>query len=220
MHTRLILLFIVAGPWLTACGGSGGGAVPVLKQPIGTPDAPAGSGSVLHFSLEELVRQADVIARGTTQTSSSAWDAAHRRIWTTWDVNVSEAFKGWNGSANLALSVAGGTVGSRASTVSGEFIPEPEREYVFFLWRDPDGRLRLLGKAQGAFAVSRDGGDVFVANSFRGVRVLDHDGSPVAEKVGPIRLTLAELKRALGVSTPEPGSGVLPPQDGKGGSHD
>jgi hypothetical protein len=98
------------------------------------------------MSLPELVATADQIVVARVVSSSAAWDASHRKIVSTFAVDVDERWKG-SGEKHLVIVQPGGTVGDIEMTVYGmpSFV-QGERSLLFL---QDTSRLQVVGMAQG-----------------------------------------------------------------------
>lgn len=100
------------------------------------------------MSLDELVGAADQIVVVTVSSTSARWDAEHRKIHSTIEVDVEEAWKGDTRTRDrLTLVQPGGTVGDIEMTVIGmpRFAPG-ERSLLFLKGRT---RAQVVGMSEG-----------------------------------------------------------------------
>ena len=98
-------------------------------------------------SLDELIDQSETIVHGRVTRSWSAWDGAHKYIWTHYDVAVIENIRG--GLAAMAVSEPGGSLDGVNQQFSGVVAYAAGEEVVLFLYRTPIGYLRTTGGPQG-----------------------------------------------------------------------
>lgn len=168
---------------------------------------------VAHFTLEDLCAKADIIAHATVTSSSSAWDEPRKKIYTTYKLDVKAQLKGaFDGEAQC--QARGGSAEGKGMQVGGEAYLVDEGEYVLFMEKHANGRLHMLGLAQGRFKVTREEGQPAMAkNTVTGMRVVQKDGNALeAEKVQPISDTLEGLKaRITALVTPKPVEAPKPP---------
>jgi hypothetical protein len=119
--------------------------------------ARASQGSlVLALDTTELAKRADHIAVADVISVESAWDQAHRKIYTTIDLSVVESWKGGTQPAeHIKVVQPGGTVGDISMTVFGmsRFTPG-ERTLVFL--RGKTTAAGVVGMAQGKRSMLRD----------------------------------------------------------------
>lgn len=148
---------------------------------------------VLRCGVEELTDLCHgcFVGRVTAKSVEDERDAG--RIWTNYRLRVDET---WYGAAaqELTVSVPGGEAGGVAQEFSGGAEFAAGDRAAVFLWRRDDGRLLVLGEAQGAFRIRRDdatGADV-CENSVDGLVCMDRAGKRV--DAAPLRLTLADLR--------------------------
>ncbi len=149
------------------------------------------------LSLDELVRRADVIARGVVETRNAAWDEAGRFIhtWTTLRVTAV-----WKGSAvvgqELRLRQLGGTVGGISQTLPGNARLSVGEDVIVFVRRDPARDLHyLVGLAQGKVSVG-GGAEPTVGRDLAGLAFPDADGR-AEPAVPPGGQPLTAFTRAL-----------------------
>jgi hypothetical protein len=141
----------------------------------------------VRLGVDELADNAAVIVRAEVTAREARWDAAGRGIWTHHDVKVHETLKGDHADTREFVT-RGGVVGDIGQHVSGSGNFGIGEEYVFFLWRDAQGRLQLVGMIQGALKVSGEGDERRVSNSFSGLTLVDPNTmEPLAE---PARVSL------------------------------
>lgn len=148
---------------------------------------------VLRADVAELT---DLCTRAVAGSVEAEWvehDRANGRIWTNWRLRVDET---WLGAADdaVVVSVPGGTAdGVTQDYEGGARLAKGERA-ALFLWKRDDGRLLVLGEAQGAFKVRRDaatGADV-CENALDGLVLMDRAGKRV--EAAPLRMTLDDLR--------------------------
>lgn len=106
-------------------------------------------------TVEDLARQADVIAVGKVTATRSGWDQAHNRIVTSVTVNVGEYLKGNEGN-DLTITTLGGEVNGVGEWYSHTARFKTEEEVVVFANRDREGKLRISGGEEGKMKIERD----------------------------------------------------------------
>lgn len=109
---------------------------------------------VLRLNLDELVGESEMIVHGRVLRSWSAWDSAHRFIWTHHELSVQDLLKGRTGT-RVIVSEPGGTVDGISLQVSGAVRFADGEEDIVFLYRTPIGYLRTCGSGQGKYTVMR-----------------------------------------------------------------
>lgn len=148
------------------------------------------------FDLTTLADNSALVVVAKLDNKQARWDAAGAGIWTHHSITVSETLKGEH-KASREFVTRGGVVGNRGQHVAGSGTFDVGGEYVFFLWKDDDGRFQLTGMVQGAFAVTDDNGVKRAKNSFTGLTIVDASTlKPVIEKT-PLEYTLADLKKQV-----------------------
>ncbi|HVX65232.1 MAG TPA: hypothetical protein VHA11_01445 [Bryobacteraceae bacterium] len=123
-------------------------AVTVLLLAAG----PAAATIVARLDLPELTRSSNLIVHGRVLRHWSAWDAAHRFIWTHYVVEVTESLKGAPAPA-VTVTEPGGAVGPDLLRVAGAPEYSDREEVVVFLRRTPLGYWRSTGWGQGKYTV-------------------------------------------------------------------
>lgn len=134
-RNRLLLPMLLAGIFLLAAG--------ALPSPATV---------VVRLSAEQLVQGAAVVVHGRVARVWSAWDAGRTTIWTHYEVDVADAWKGSPGRT-LTISEPGGEVDGVHMTVPGAPRYAVGEEIVVFAQPVPNGYLRTRGWAQGRLLV-------------------------------------------------------------------
>lgn len=151
---------------------------------------------VLRASVGDLADRCDRAVLGRVVETRTEEDAASGALWTSHRVRLEESWIG-DGTADLVVSVPGGTLGRVTQEFHGGARLRREARVALFLWRDAGGRWQVLGEAQGAFDVAADpetGAEV-CSNSVEGLALVDRAGKRV--EPGATRLTLPELRRRV-----------------------
>ena len=104
------------------------------------------------MSLGELAHAADRIVVGHVVSVNAAWDAQHRRILSTIEVDVEESWKG-PAAANRHITIVqlGGSVGDMEMTVQGMPSFSVGEKSVLFL--QGQVRFQVVGMGQGKRAL-------------------------------------------------------------------
>lgn len=139
------------------------------------------------LDVATLTEKSELIVVGKVDSKAAKWDAAKTGIWTHHNVSVSETLKGKHEKTRDVVT-RGGVVGTTGQNVSGAGNLEVGTEYVFFLWKDDDGRYRLQGMIQGAFEVSDRAGVKYAKNSLAELSIVD------AETLKPMKTAALEFK--------------------------
>lgn len=153
----------------------------------------AGATVVLRCDVEALTDLCHGAVYGTVAATSVENDRAKGQIWTNHTIRVDETWLG-DAAADVTVSVPGGTSdGITQEFQGGAELTKGDRAAVF-VWRRDDGRLLVLGEAQGAFRVRRDAttGEDRCENSIAGLAFVDHAGKTV--EAAPANLSLAALR--------------------------
>ncbi|MCE9637325.1 MAG: hypothetical protein K8T90_16600 [Planctomycetes bacterium] len=148
----------------------------------------------------DVAEMTDLCTRAVSGTVEAEWvehDVAKGQIWTNWRLRVDETWLGAT-EATVVVSVPGGASGGVTQEFEGgAHLTKGDRAAVF-LWKRDDGRLLVLGEAQGAFHIRRDvatGADV-CENAIDGLVLMDRAGKRV--DAAPLRMTLDDLRSRVG----------------------
>ncbi len=146
----------------------------------GTPKHGVGE----RVSLEEIARQADVVAVGTVDRLRSEWNANKSRIQTRVTIRVEQPLKGAPPGVELTVLVPGGEVDGVGEVYSHTDRFRQEEEVVVVAKRDSRGTLRI-------------------ATGDRGKLLITHDqatGKRIIQNVGTLDEVTARVVRALKAS--------------------
>jgi hypothetical protein len=153
--------------------------------------------TALKLDLATLTDESSLIVIGKIDSKEAKWDAGKTGIWTHHSLTVSETLKGTHEKTREVVT-RGGVVGDTGQEVAGAGSPEIGDEYVFFLWKDDDGRLQLQGMVQGAFKVTETDGVKRAASSLAGLTIVDPDTlKPAKEAATALEYELADLKKEV-----------------------
>ncbi len=169
----------------------------------------------LHMPLEDLSKKASVIVHTKVFSFSAAWEDQGKRIWTTYQLEVKSLLKG-EFNADAIAHARGGTVGNKTQIASGQPYLETGKEYLLFLWySEKSKRYLILGSSQGVFKVTQENdGETWAENSYQGIHIINRDGEEIdAEKLGPIREKLEDLKTSIANSLALPEQNALKTED-------
>jgi hypothetical protein len=106
-------------------------------------------------SLEELIDQSEAIVHGRVMRSWSAWDGAHKYIWTHHLIAVIDPVRG-AGRGFVVASEPGGELDGIGMRFSGALEYAVGEEAIVFLYRTPIGYLRATGSGQGKYTVTAE----------------------------------------------------------------
>src|SRR5258708_6547857 len=106
-------------------------------------------------SLDELIDQSEAIVHGRVMQSWSAWDSAHKYIWTHHLMAVIDPVRG-GGPGFVVVSEPGGELDGVGMRFSGALEYSVGEEAIVFLYRTPIGYLRATGSGQGKFTVTAE----------------------------------------------------------------
>lgn len=107
------------------------------------------------LSLEEMVDRSPVIIEARIVRSRTAWDPAHKYIWTHYELQVTDTIRG-SGSVTT-VSEPGGSLDGISQAFTGS-LGYSSGEHVFlFLFRTPIGYWRTTGGSHGKVTVDANG---------------------------------------------------------------
>jgi hypothetical protein len=112
----------------------------------------ASATTIAKLSFNQLTDNADLVVSGTVTRSWAAWDAAHKYIWTHYDVSVLSQIKGSAGQT-VEIEELGGVVGDSGMTIPGTVVYQTGEKVLVFLSRWPNGYLRTTGWGQGKYRI-------------------------------------------------------------------
>jgi hypothetical protein len=166
--------------------------------------APALATVVARLDLPELTRSSGLIVHGRVLRRWSAWDAAHRFIWTHYAVEVTESIKGAP-AATVTISEPGGVVGRDMLRVAGAPEYADREEVVVFLRRTAVGYWRSTGWGQGKYTVARAAdGSRRIRSNLAGISLAappTRGSRPALEAPSPLRrlngMQLDQFKRLV-----------------------
>jgi hypothetical protein len=135
---------------------------------------------VVPLSLDETVRQADLIVLGQATAKQSRWrDASKRWILTDYTFTIEDALydrpNQERADKSIVLTYWGGTIDGETHSISDMELPVIGRRQILMLhseWRHKPGFTPVVGFSEGVFTVSSDGPD-------KPHRVHSADGQPL-----------------------------------------
>jgi hypothetical protein len=104
------------------------------------------------LSLENVIDQSEVIVHGRVGRTWTAWDNAHKYIWTHHAIEVIDHLRG-GGAGPIVASEPGGELNGIGMKFSGSLAYAPGEETILFLYRTPIGYLRATAAGQGKYTV-------------------------------------------------------------------
>lgn len=142
-------------------------------------------------TLEAMSVEAVLVVTGRVLAQESAWDQAHRKIFTYTEIQVLERIAGDADPKTIVVRTMGGEVGDIGMKVSGVPKFKPEEEVLVFLRNDPveAGTFQVIGMSQGKFRLVRQpDGKTMAVPSVEGLAFVRRDGTgtyKVDESIGP-----------------------------------
>ncbi len=151
-------------------------------------------GSTLQqLSLDDMIRKSTLIVRGKVQQQTQA--AFHGSlIWTHYQIQITEAYKGTPGS-QLDIVLPGGVSNGIQQTYSGVPSLVSGQDYVMFLWTSKSGLTQVIGLSQGLFAITSNSGFPQVVRAAATERMLNATGQPVMDT--DIQMPLGDLRNRI-----------------------
>lgn len=155
--------------------------------------APLPGATLRSLTLDEMACKATAIVRGRVTGSYAA--AQGSTIYTHYQIQVLERWKGANGSS-VDLMLPGGAASGHRESFSG--IPQLStgNEYVLFLWTGKNGITQLIGLSQGVFDVVKEpSGALLATRAVTSELMLNAAGKAIADQ--PFQMRLAEMSLAV-----------------------
>lgn len=138
------------------------------------------------LSVQQIVRQSDLIVEGTVRTRTTLRDTSGR-IYTRVELEVTEVWKGTLATNRCVIALGTATLGEENVVISGEATYEIGEEVVACLVLNARGEGVTLGLVHGKFRVGRD-----PQTGEKHARNLFHGGD------GPARLPVPVFKKQVG----------------------
>jgi uncharacterized protein YycO len=107
-------------------------------------------------SIDQLARQADVVAVGRVDRMESEWNADKSRIQTKVTVAVEQTIKGETPDASMTVLVMGGEVDGVGEIYSHTVQFQKNEDVLVFASKDAKGNLRVTSGAGGKFVLQQD----------------------------------------------------------------
>lgn len=104
------------------------------------------------MTFDEVVAEAESIVHGVVTARRAGWDAEHAAIWTHYEIEVIETFKG-EPASTLTVSEPGGEVDGARMEIVGAPRYRIGDEVTVFAAPTPIGYRRTCGWGQGKFIV-------------------------------------------------------------------
>jgi hypothetical protein len=156
----------------------------------------AQAATVPSVGLEELIDQSEAIVHGRVVRSWSAWDTAHKYIWTHHEIAVIDPLRG-AGASFVVASEPGGELDGVGMKFSGALEYAVGEEAIVFLYKTPIGYLRATGYGQGKYTVTPQSR---VRANLKGLDVLKRSGQRGADLSTIDGLTIADFKARVRAS--------------------
>ena len=155
--------------------------------------APLHGSTLQQLSLDDMIRKSTLIVRGKVQPQNLA--VFHGSlIWTHYQVQVTEVYKGTTGS-QLDIAIPGGVSNGIQQTYSGVPSLASGQDYVMFLWTSKSGLTQVIGLSQGLFAVTSNSGLLQVVRAAATERMLNAAGQAVTDT--DIQMPLGDLRNRI-----------------------
>ena len=114
--------------------------------------AAASATLVPEMTFEEIAAKSEAIVHGVVTARHASWDSAHASIWTHYQIEVRQTFKG-PAEATITVSEPGGEVEGERMEIVGAPRYEIGDEVTVFATTTPIGYRRTCGWGQGKFMV-------------------------------------------------------------------
>ena len=168
--------------------------------------APCAQASLLRaMSVAEMVSLSDRIVVGKVRSVSAAWDAQHRKILSTIEVEIEESWKGpVSDSRHVTIVQPGGSVGEIEMTVQGMASFSVGESTLVFLRGQK--RFQVVGMSQGKRPLAWDSvGKRWLVEAPDSVGVVEMgEGGKLRQAKRPGTISLRDLReqvaRAMGRS--------------------
>jgi hypothetical protein len=153
------------------------------------------------LGLDDLIANSQAIVHGRVMRSWSAWDDAHKFIWTHHMIAVIDPIRGV-APGYVVASEPGGEVGGIGMRITGAVEYAAGEEAILFLYRTPVGYWRVTGHAQGKYKVTPDlrvhtnlrGIDLVQRTPIHGVGLASLDGLSIADFKTRVRHAMRETR--------------------------
>jgi hypothetical protein len=129
----------------------------------------ASAAVVLSLTLEDLVRQADLIVVGRCEHVMSAWDESGKKIFTYVTILPERCLKEMDCPSPVRLRILGGTIDNVAMSIAGTPRFEVNEGVILFLKRSSDAYYQVLGLSQGKFSIMHRKNTSYVIRNLRGL---------------------------------------------------
>ena len=125
-------------------------------------------------SIDDLTRDADVVAVATAGGAHASWSDGH--IVTDVSVQLDRVVRGTPEASTVTVRLPGGMIGDVGQRVEGAASLEAGNRYVLFLHRDVPGRYFTVSMSQGVLPVQ--GGVRVMPAPASGATVVDRAATP------------------------------------------
>jgi hypothetical protein len=173
-----------------------GGASVVLAVAMLLAAVPVRASVAVRMTVDDLVRNADVIVHGKVGDAKSFRNEEDGRIYTRHTIEVTEFLKGGAGEKTVEVVTMGGELEDVGQIVPGEAKFEKGEEVVVCLKKSKLG-LVPVGMAQGKFRVEKRAEKQVLVRDLGGILFLGEEKGklPAVDEVG--METFRELVRRL-----------------------
>ncbi len=107
-------------------------------------------------AADQLAQQAEVIAVANVDQVHSEWNESRTMIRTRVTMSVDQFIKGGGNGNALTVYVPGGEVGDVGELYTHMPVFRNGEHVVVFAEKDPQGRYRVSGGAQGKYSIEKD----------------------------------------------------------------
>jgi hypothetical protein len=163
--------------------------------------APLSGATLRRLTLDDMIEKTTAIVRGKVQKTSTAYFKGSSVLYTHYQVQVAEQWKG-SPATQMDIAIPGGEIDGLRQVYAGAPALVDGQEYVLYLWTSKSGLTQVIGLSQGLFALQpAPGGDLVVTRAGSGEAMVDgQSGLPVQDEKFTMRLVdmRARVNRVLG----------------------
>ena len=150
-----------------------------------------GATTLQQLGLDEMIQKSTGVVRGRVTGSYTV--ARGQDIYTFYQLQVTEEWKGGTGLAQLDLAIPGGSAGGKRQVVAGSPALTTGQDYVLFYWTGRSGLRQVMGLSQGLFSEVTDGtANPVLVRPAATETMLDKDGNVVQDQA--LSLRVADLR--------------------------
>lgn len=176
----------------------------VLTLAVAVLASPALASTVIAESIEEMAVAAPLVVHARVVAAQSGWDAAHRRLWTWTELQVSEPLKGLatTNTATVLVKQPGGEADGIGQAVAGAARFAIGEEVVAFLEPSDEPNVFLVrGLSAGKVRLEQRGARQVALRALDGLAFARVGAvakeAPARDELGSAEAFLARVRRAV-----------------------